>query len=467
MQFTTTSSITTKALKSVSLGLFACALTIGCNTSKTSTTEASAPDTETPEVMKFDFGSGNVKPGYIQVLPSTKYSAELGYGLVSKGELTAVNRKGEDAAQSDFVTSSEPFYFSVDLPEGNYEVTLTLGDLEGSSVTTVKAESRRLMLEKVETPAGKVEKHSFTVNLRSPKINEQESIRLKPREKDYLNWDNKLTLEFNNARPAVAAIEIKKAEEVITLYLAGNSTVVDQEYEPWAAWGQMIPRFFNEGVAVANYAESGEALKSFAAAKRLAKILSTIKEGDYLFIEFAHNDQKPESSAYVEPWTTYREQLKIFINAAREKGANPVLVTSMHRRNFDENGKIINTLKDYPAAVRATAKEENIPYIDLNAMSKEFYETMGPEESKKAFVHYPAGTFPGQDKELADNTHFSTYGAYQLAKMVTEGIKKNNLKLADYLRDVEESYNPAQPDPFEAWNLPRSPDVKVVKPDGN
>ncbi|WP_114780680.1 rhamnogalacturonan acetylesterase [Botryobacter ruber] len=415
---------------------------------------------------KFDFGTGKVAAGYQQVLPTTTYTPERGYGIVSKSEVQAVSRNGKDALRSDFVTSQEPFYFVADVPEGNYKVTVTLGDAQGTSVTTVKAESRRLMLEEVKTANGKVESHTFLVNVRTPRINEQERIRLKPREHNYLNWDNKLTLEFNNAKPAVAAVEITKAEDVITMFLAGNSTVVDQENEPWAAWGQMIPRFFEEGVVVANFAESGETLRAFAGEKRLDKVLSLMKPGDYLFIEFAHNDQKPGGN-HLDPFTTYKETLKQYISKAREKGGNPVLVTSMHRRRFDDNGKIINTLSDYPEAVRQTGKEENVPVIDLNAMSKEFYEAMGPEESKKAFVHYPAGTFPGQATELKDDTHFSTYGAYQLAKAVVEGIKKNNLKLVQYLRDDVKPYNPAQPDPVANWKLPLSPDATVVKPDGN
>ncbi|GAB3537666.1 rhamnogalacturonan acetylesterase [Pontibacter brevis] len=417
-------------------------------------------------LKKFDFGSGAVQAGFQQVLPSDTYTPARGYGIISKSPVEAVNREGTDALRSDFISSKEPFYFAVDLPEGNYEVTVLLGDPQGRSTTTVKAESRRLMLEKIETPAGKVEVHTFMVNVRTPRINAEENIRLKPREVNYLNWDDKLTLEFNNTRPCVAAIEIRQVNDVISMYLAGNSTVVDQEYEPWAAWGQMIPRFFKPGVVVTNYAESGESLKAFVGEKRLQKILSVIKPNDYLFIEFAHNDQKPGGS-HVEPFTTYKDMLKHYIAEARKRGAIPVLVTSMHRRNFDAQGKIINTLGNYPAAVRQTAEEEKVAMIDLNAMSREFYEAMSPDKSKKAFVHYPAGTFPGQKTELKDDTHFSTYGAYQLARCVVEGIKKNNLKLVDYLREDVKAFDPAHPDPVENWQLPQSPDVTVVKPDGS
>ncbi|WP_237144253.1 rhamnogalacturonan acetylesterase [Pontibacter pamirensis] len=478
-------------IRQVMLSSTICCFLLGCKTTKTDETgigqanaqleanNAAPQPSETPTtpdnanaetaqaiLKKFDFGSGEVQPGYQQITPATIYTKERGYGIISKSPVQAINREGADALRSDFVTSQAPFYFAVDLPEGNYEVTVLLGDLQGISNTTVKAESRRLMLEEVQTPSGKVESHTFTVNVRTPRIGAEESIRLKPRENVYLNWDDKLTLEFNNSRPCVAAIEIREVNDVISMYLAGNSTVVDQEFEPWAAWGQMIPRFFKPGVVVTNYAESGESLKAFVGEKRLAKILSVIKPNDYLFIEFAHNDQKPGSS-HVEPFTTYKDMLKHYISEARKRGAIPVLVTSMHRRNFDEQGKIINTLGDYPEAVRQTAKEEQVALVDLNAMSKEFYEAMGPEKSKKAFVHYPAGTFPGQDTELEDNTHFSTYGAYQLARGIVEGIKKNNLKLADYLRDDVKPFDPANPDPVEKWQLPQSPDVTAVKPDGS
>jgi len=415
---------------------------------------------------KFDFGSGKVEKGYTQVLPSMIYSAELGYGFDYGTTATAIDRGGNDALKGDFCTSDKPFYFSVTLPEGNYNVTITLGDLIGGSTTTVKAESRRLMLEKVKTGFGKIETRTFTINVRTPKINDSTSIRLKPRELGYLNWDNKLTFEFTDAHPCVCGMEITKTDKAVTVYLAGNSTVVDQDREPWAAWGQMIPRFFKEGVSIANYAESGEALSSFLSAKRLAKILSIIKPGDYLFIEFGHNDQKQKGEG-IGPWTSYKNYLKQYINEVRQKGGIPVLVSSMHRRNFDTIGHVINTLGDYPEVVRQTAKEENVALIDLNNMSKILYEAWGPEKSVKAFVHYPANTFSGQDKELKDNTHFNAYGAYELAKCIVEGIKSNKLDITKFLSPDILPFDPANPDPVETFDLPRSPLVSNVKPDGN
>ena len=134
-----------------------------------------------------------------------------------------------------------------------------------------------------------------------------------------------------------------------------------------------------------------------------------MKKGDWLFIEFGHNDQK-QTGPGKGPYDSYTESLKQLITGTREKGGIPVLVTPMHRRRFDEKGQVINTLGDYPDAMRQMAKQEQVPLIDLNAMSKILYEAWGAEQSTRAFVHYPAGTFPGQTEALADNTHFNAYG---------------------------------------------------------
>lgn len=416
-------------------------------------------------VLKFDFGSKEAAAGYEAVTGDMIYNSNRGYGFISESPVKDVNRKGSDRLRDDFCTSDKPFYFAVNLPEDNYEVIITFGDKKGTSDNTVKAESRRLMLLDTKSSKGEFKTDTIIVNVRTPYINTGDSIRRKSREMSYLNWDNKLTLEFGSSRPCIDAVEIRKAGDVVTVFLAGNSTVTDQEKEPWAAWGQMIPSFFNKDVVVDNYAESGEALKSFVGEKRLEKILSIIKPGDYLLIQFGHNDQKTNSSAYVAPFTGYKDMLKLFVKDAREKGAFPVLITPMNRRSFDENGKIINTHGDYPEAMRQVAREENVPLIDLNAMSKEFYEALGVEGSRKAFVHYPANSFPGQEKALADNSHHSTYGAYELAKCVVEGIKSNVPGLARYLKPTP-PFDPKKPDPYSEWKWPVSPLFESIKPEG-
>ena len=163
---------------------------------------------------RFDFGPGAVAPGYIQVVPATVYTKQSGYGFDLGSTVSAVDRGGDDPLRGDFCTSDKPFFFSVDLPEGNYNVTVTLGDQAGESTTTVKAESRRLMLEKVQTARGEFATRTFTVNVRTSEIGSGPGsrVKLKAREQGVLHWDDKLTLEFNDTRPCVkkCAREIRR-----------------------------------------------------------------------------------------------------------------------------------------------------------------------------------------------------------------------------------------------------------------
>ena len=424
--------------------------------------------------FKFDFGTNKPQNGFIGIDEMSIYQASKGYGfLPSEAMIESVERNlRSPSANSHFITADKPFYFSVDLPEGNYDIKMTFGDVIGTSLTTVKVENRRLMLEKVQTTVGKTISKTFTVNVRSALISGNDSVKLKPREYQYLHCDKYLTFEFCDSLPKISSIEITPNTQATTVFLAGNSTVVDQYIEPYAAWGQMIPNFFNPlptssgsaiSISIANHAESGETLRSFISEKRLIKVLSLMKAGDYLFIEFAHNDQKQKD---LDPFLGYKALIKNFISAAQAKGGKPVLVTSMHRRNFDSLGHIINTLGDFPEAMRQVAKEENVPMIDLNAMSKTLWEALGTEGSKKAFVHVPANTFPNQTKAIQDDTHFSNYGAYLLAQCMVEGIKKNVPDLARHLQNVP-PFDPSVPMAFEAFKFPMGAIMPVVKPDGN
>ncbi len=420
---------------------------------------------------KFDFGTARTAVGYIAITPQTMFSYQTGYGLDGGSVTEAVDRSG-NAVTGDFITSNKPFFFSVKLPDGNYDVRITFGDTKGTSATTVRTECRRLMLENIRTTRGQLVTESFTVHIKDSLIRNParyivSKVKLKEREYQYRHWDNLLTIEFNDSLPKVCAVEIIPNTTGATIFLAGNSTVVDQDREPWAAWGQMFPRFLVPGkVTVANYAESGETMKAFNGERRLEKIWSLGKAGDYLFIEFTHNDQKTGGN-HLDAFTTYKETLKEWIKEARNRKIIPVLVTSMHRRKFDSSGHIINTLENYPEAMRQTAKEEDVALIDLNAMSKILYETWGVEKSLKAFVHYPANTFPGQDKKLEDNTHFSPYGGYQLARCVIGSIQQQNLSLAKFIRKDVTPFNPVQPLPFENFYWPQSVVVELAKPDGN
>jgi lysophospholipase L1-like esterase len=384
--------------------------------------------------FKFDFGDRPPATGWTHVSPTNFYSPDTGFGF-EPGASVVAGKNSTGGAQ--------PFYFSVKLPEGNYRVTATLGG-DGETTTTVKAELRRLMLEKIHTAGGATETRTFIVNLRTPKISESNHVHLKPRETstEIWDWDDKLTLEFNGAAPAVAKLEIEKAE-VPTLFVIGDSTVCDQPAEPWNSWGQMLPRFFKPEIAIANHAESGETVADSLRAQRFEKVFSLMKSGDYLFVQFGHNDQKNHATNALD---VYKSDLKKIVARTRSLGGTPVLVTSMERKGGVDH----DTLAGYPQTVRDVAKEENCALIDLNAMSRIFYRALG-EDIGKAFQ---------------DGTHHNNYGSYELAKCVVEGIKNDNLPLAKFIVD-DFSFDPAKPDDVNKFEMPASPMASKEKPLGN
>jgi lysophospholipase L1-like esterase len=418
--------------------------------------------------FKFDFGGSRTEKGFIPVTENSKFDKKTGYGFMDISGLKSVDNGG-NALTGDYITSDKPFYFSVAIPEGNYDIKISLGDTKGTSETTVRVENRRLMLDDVKTKEGEIVEKIITVHVKDSIIRNQNGekigiVKLKPRETKYLHWDNLLTIEFNDKAPKVAAITVQPNKTAKTIYLTGDSTVVDAQYEPWASWGQILPYFFvPKEVVIANYAESGETLKAFEDRHRIDKIWNKIKPGDYLFIQFGHNDQKYGNTTK----SGYRKRLTEWIQKAKQLGAIPVLVTSMNRHVFDENNKIVNTLNDYPSTMREVSKEENVFLIDLNAMSKTLFEAMGPESSKKAFVYYPANSYPNQPNALADDTHFNTYGAYELAKCVVKSIVDQKLPLSKFVSKNYEGFDLNKPDAVEKFHWPESIFMESLKPDGN
>jgi hypothetical protein len=412
-------------------------------------------------VREFTFGDSKKDLSVISLKEVQAYRDAQGYGFeFSTEKNVAIDQKNK------VLLSEKPFYFSVKVPEGNYKVTITYRGLQNRSYSsTVRSESRRLHIENLEVSTKKMRVKSFVVNIKDPKITSDETVGLKrPREQQKLDWDDKLTLEFQQTN-CISSLRVESVDNVPTVFLAGNSTVVNQEDEPWASWGQMIPRFFDASIAIANHAESGLALSSFLSSRRLAKILSIAKPGDYLFIEFGHNDQK-EKGENAGAYKGYSERLRYFVSEFRAKGGIPVILTSTARRSFDEQGKLVHTLGDFPDAARKVAAELQVPLIDLNNKTSIFYEALGVEGSKRAFVHYPAHTFLNQQNDLADNTHFNPYGAYEIAKMVLMGIKENKLSISGNIVDFD-GFDPHHPDDFKSWYWPPSLINSVVKPDGN
>ncbi len=403
--------------------------------------------------FKFDLtGSKKVKEGFTAINAESLFCQETGYGY--------------DFMPAWDGKSNTPFFFSVNVPDGNYKVTVTLGSSKDAGHTTVRGEARRMFVHNATTKKGELRQESFIVNKHSPIIKGKERVKIKEREKSSMSWDDKLTLEFNGNAPRVSYIEIEPAPEVPTLFLCGNSTVVDNDAEPYTGWGQMLPYFFDENVCVANYAESGLSANTFLGGRRLEKALSQMKKGDYVVIEFGHNDQK-QKGAGKGAYYSFAYYIKQFIDEARLKGATPILVTPTRRRQFDKSGKIRDTHEDYPAAMREIAARENVALVDFQELTKVLIEAAGVEESKKMFVHHPMGTFEGQEKELKDNTHFSNFGAYEISKCFIESIKALNLPLAKYIRADYMPFNPAQPDNYQEFQYQLSPFVLTKKPAGN
>jgi lysophospholipase L1-like esterase len=410
-------------------------------------------------LFKFQFTAGQAIAGYTPVTPDLTYTKERGFGFEPGTTVSAPDGGG-------FITSDKPFFFSVAVPEeGNFRVTVTLGDPQGESTTTIKAELRRLMVERFHTAAGQTGTVSFVVNTRTPKIPairdiKAGEVKLKaPREttQEAWGWDNLITLEFNGARPCVRTVEIVRVD-VPTIFLMGDSTVCDQSREPFNSWGQMLTRFFKPDVAVANHGESGETYRDSIGRRRLDKILSVMKPGDFLIMQFGHNDRKQVAAGTGGPFTTYKAEIKTHVDAVRKLGGIPVIVSPMELRVFDENGKIKPSLADYAEASRQAAQELGVAFIDLNAMSKLFYEALGPEKALLAFAPI------GPDK--VDDTHHRAYGSYELAKCIVQSIRDDKLAIAKYIVDDFRGFDPAHPDPVEKFDVPPSPQFTNLRPLG-
>ena len=399
------------------------------------------------DALRFNF-DGKPAGKDVAVAADTAYSRERGHGFEPGDTRNA---------------AGQPWFFSVDLPEGNYRVTATLGG-PAASDTTIKAELRRLMLDGVKLPAGSTETRSFIVNTRTADIAAVPGVaagrvKLKEREiaSEAVAWDRRLTLEINGAQPALTQIVIEPVT-VPTVYLLGDSTVADQSGEPYASWGQMLTALFKPTVAVSNHAESGETFRDSLNRRRIDKILSTLQPGDTVLLQFGHNDQKQQKDGSGNA-DTYQAELRTHAERILARGGVPVVVSSMERRNFDAaTGKLKPSLTEYANAARAVAHDMKLAFIDLNAMSIQFYEALGPERSQMAH--------PLNNGKL-DNTHHNNYGAMQLARLVALGLREARVPVAAQLRDDLGAISPAQPPAPEQFRVAVSPGFTQLRPLGD
>ena len=356
----------------------------------------------------------------------------------------------DEAAKAAAGTSDKFYSYTYDEPMeiGNYDVTINLGTGKGTCANYVKFMGRRLAIDRTDVEAGKTKAVMFTARVPGPYTTRRNDA----------NSNRRLVVEmFSNAPQADMPVFeplVVPNPKARTIYLCGDSTVTDQRNEPWGSWGQILPAFVKQGWSVSNFARSGLALKTFEHEGRLKRILEHLKKGDWVVIQFGHNDQKIKGE---EPENGYTRRLNDWIDKISAKGAFVVLVTPVERRRFDEKtgehqGK---TLAGYAEAVKSVAAARSVPVIDLNDASYRMQGKMGAKGSAKLQC---------SNKGKIDNTHHNVYGAYEMARIVAAGLAEIPT-VKDAIRDPYRSFNPENPDGDP--RIPPSGKTDYTKPEGS
>lgn len=226
------------------------------------------------------------------------------------------------------------------------------------------------------------------------------------------------------------------AKEPVTVYLIGDSTCANKQENkrPETGWGEMFQQHFKDGkVKIDNRALNGRSSRSFRDEGHWQKVLDVLKKGDYVFIQFGHNDQKEGTERFAAP-ADYGKNLTRYIEEIRSKKAIPVLLTPVMRRRFNETGEFYDTHGEYPVVARTVAKDLKVALIDMHSGSETVIKRYGPEESKKLFLQLKPGENPNYPKGVEDNTHFSPLGAEEMAKLAAAGVREQKLKIRKYLK---------------------------------
>ncbi len=310
----------------------------------------------------------------------------------------------------------EPLHIHTPVPNGTYEVTVTITAHE-DIVFTILSQSRRFMVQDTELKNGCQTDITFDVSVCDYHKNGDEYTHVEGVD-IYIMCDG----DFS----AVSAVSPVK---IPTIYIAGDSTVTDQPaeypYNPtstYCGWGQMLPQLLNTGIAVENHAQSGSTTQAFKEVNFTA-FSDKIKEGDFLIIEFGHNDQKVEA---LDAFGGYTDNLKFYIDFARSKGATPIISSPINRIIFKEDGTLLNLLGDYRNAVKAVCEELDVPFLDLWTRTTEFFEAAGPIRAWDYFW--------GNGTER-DYTHTNDIGGSIVAKLAACEMVKNNIApIADLIK---------------------------------
>jgi len=249
-----------------------------------------------------------------------------------------------------------------------------------------------------------------------------------------------LTFSWSFLLPPAGRAQAQAPPATVTVFMVGDSTMADKPLipaNPERGWGQMLPMYFKDGVRIENHAVNGRSTKSFIDEGRWQVVADRLKPGDYVIIQFGHNDEKKnDTNRYTAPFGGFETNLEMFVDEARRHEATPVLATPVARRKFDDDGRLVDTHGDYPNAVRQVAQERHVPLVEMNTRSIELLTRMGPESSKRLFDWIPAGEYDRFPKGLSDDTHFNAYGASRMCDLAVGEIKSAVPGLAAWLKPV-------------------------------
>jgi len=419
---------------------------------------ATTAATTVPTSYKFSFGAGEKQTaGTTKVTADMVYDDARGYGFEASNPVKIASGNDKSGnTPSGVVTGDKQFFFSMKLPQGNYKFTVTFGNPDVPTTNFVKAELHRLMLENVSTKPGEYVTKTFIVNEHQPQFDGGKVALKGARETndESWSWDDRITLEFSGTQPSVANIAVEKVD-VPTIYIIGDSTSCDQMADPYSSWGGMVTNFFKPEVAVCNFGESGETLADGLHDRRFDKAWSQMKPGDYLFVQYGHNDMKEKPSANNPvPLDTFKTDLHRVATETKAHGGTLILVTPVSRAD-PKSG-----FAGFVEAMKAVDADEKVPLIDLNATSKTLYTAFGDE------TVYHKLLFAYDSKGALDPTHHNRFGSYEIAKTVLADVQQDKLDLAKYIVDGF-SFDPAKPDKVSDFKVPASTNIATDKPPGS
>ncbi|MGJ9383825.1 rhamnogalacturonan acetylesterase [Salipaludibacillus sp. CF4.18] len=375
---------------------------------------------EVPLQKRYDFGpsDSSVVADYLKVTEESIYSKETGYGFSDIANVMAIYQEEAQGIERDFISYSNTA-FLVDLPNGDYTVSVVSGDIHESTEFGIKAES----IQKVENTslhAGQITESDFEIAV----------------------IDGQLSIELTGDQPKINAIVITKlpnrqAAKHPTVYVASDSTAqtYKRDLKPQAGWGQMLPSYFNKKLTIANHAIGGRSSRTFYTEGRLDNILRELKPRDFVLIQFGHNDATSFVPERYTPVADFKEYMKTYVTGVRQRAGIPILITPVGRRDFDTETEKFNTsFPEYKQAMEEISKDLDVLLVDLNTSSREYYDELGPEGTRSVFLHVDEGTYSAFPEGKIDDTHFQEYGADQIAKLLSEGLVKLDTTLAEYYK---------------------------------